>query len=82
MQEASKPMVLRMYSTSTIMATRPAAPVEEVKSIPGVRASPATDTTPSSMNAANSFLRMPRMSPNTPRKGALSATMAMAMLVA
>ena len=28
MQDASKPMVLRMYSTSTIAATRPAAAVE------------------------------------------------------
>ena len=82
MQEASNPMVLRIYSTSTSPATRPAASVEEVKSMPGVSASPATASTPSSINAANSFLRMPRMSPNTPRNGADSATMAMAMLVA
>ena len=82
MQEASKPMVLRMYSTNTNMATRPAASVEEVKSIIGVKASPATASTPSPTKNPNSFLRMPRMSPNTPRNGADSATMAMARLVA
>lgn len=63
-------------------ATRPAASVEEVKSMPGVNASPATEKTPSARKAANSFLRILRMSPKTPRKGADSATMAMAMLVA
>ena len=82
MQDASKPIVLKMYSTSTIAATRPAAAVEAVKSMSGVNASPATETTPSSINTVNSFLRMPRMSPNTPRNGALSATMAIARLVA
>ena len=82
MQEALKPMVLKMYSTSTSMATLPATAVEEVKSISGVKARPATETTPSSKKAVNSFLRMPRMSPNTPKNGAARATMAMAMLVA
>ena len=60
----------------------PAAAGEEVKSMSGVNDSPATDTMPSVRNAMNSFLRMPRMSPNTPKNGALSATMAMARLVA
>ena len=63
-------------------ATRPAASVEEVKSMPGVKASPATDSTPNARKAVNSRLRMPRISPKTPRKGADSATMAMAILVA
>jgi len=49
------------------MATLLAAAVDEVKSISGVKASPVTDTTPSSRNAVNSFLRMPRISPNTPK---------------
>ena len=75
-------MVLKMYSTSTSIATLDAAAGEEVKSISGVNASPATDTMPSSKNAVNSFLRMPRISPNTPKNGADKATMAMAMLVA
>ena len=48
----------------------------------GVKESPATETTPMSINAVNSFLRIPRMSPNTPRNGALRATMAIARLVA
>ena len=64
------------------MATRPAAAVEEVKSIMGAKARPATARMPSPRKKPNSFLRMPRISPNTPRKGAASATMAMAMLVA
>ena len=82
MQLASKPMVLKMYKTSTSIVTLDAAAGEAVKSISGVNASPATDTTPSSKNAVNSFLRIPRMSPNTPKNGADKATMAMAMLVA
>ena len=48
----------------------------------GVKESPATETTPMSRNAVNNFLRIPRMSPNTPRNGALRATMAIAKLVA
>ena len=63
-------------------ATLPAAAGEEVKSIGGVKASPATEATPNSRNAVNSFLRISRISPNTPKNGALSATIAMARLVA
>ena len=59
-----------------------AAAVEDMKSIIGVKDSSATATTPMPTNRANSRLRMPRMSPNTPRNGADSATMAMAMEVA
>ena len=82
MAEASKPMTLTMYSARISPATRPAAAVEDMKSIIGVKDSSATATTPMPTNRANSRLRMPRMSPNTPRNGADSATMAMAMEVA
>ena len=82
MAEASKPITLMMYSARISPATRPAAAVEEVKSMSGVNAISATAATPRMTNPANNRLRMPRMSPNTPRKGAAMATMAMAMLVA
>ena len=75
-------MTLTMYRTRIRLATLPAATGPEVKSIPGVNAMPAQAATPSSMKKLNSFLRIPRMSPNTPRNGALRATMAIARLVA
>ena len=53
-----------------------------MKSIMGVAAISAQDTTPTIMKPTNSFLRMPLKSPNTPSTGASSATMAMAALVA
>ena len=82
MAEASKPMTLTMYKTRIRLATLPAATGPEVKSIPGVNAMPAQAATPSSMKKLNSFLRIPRISPNTPRNGAASATISIAMLVA